>query len=149
VIDAGASARPGVEPGMSGAASVLALNQISNQPLSFTTAGGAVAVSDACKGMGFPVSVLSSTALTGFGFYDTRNALILVVSNPSPCPDAVGLSGTINLKNIQFGGRTADGTYALKDLFSGTGSSLRITHGAATIPVTVGRWDSLAFSVTP
>jgi len=117
-----------------------------NQPLSFTTTGGPVAISAACHAAGFgsPSAItFTTTQLQGFGFYDQYGRLIVVVSNPSPCPDATALSGTINLPGL------AAGTYTVTDLFANTSTQVTLGGGSTGIPVTVSRWDTLAFAIVP
>lgn len=123
-----------------------ALAALSNQPLSYTTTGGPAGISSSCQSLGFGNSLVSSvsfatTQLTGFGFYDQNGRLIVVVSNASPCPDAVGLSGSINL-----GGLTA-GSYTVTDLFANTSSRVTVSSDSVSIPVTVSRWDTMAFAI--
>ncbi len=117
-----------------------------NQPLSFTTTGGPVAISAACHAAGFgtPSAIgFTTTQLQGFGFYDQSGRLIVVVSNPSPCPDATALSGTINLPGL------AAGTYTVTDLFANTSTQVTLGGGSTGIPVTVSRWDTLALAIVP
>jgi hypothetical protein len=67
----------------------------------------------------------------------------VVVSNPNPCPDAVDLSGTINLITLPAG------PYTVTDLFAGTSTTARLGKGGVGVPVTVTRWDTSAFAITP
>jgi hypothetical protein len=98
--------------------SLAVLAAMPNQPLAFT--GG----------------------LTGFGFYDQSHRLIIVVSNPSTQPTATALTGTIKLS-------TLTGTsYTATDLFTNATSSLTVSGGHASLPVTLARWDTRVFALT-
>ncbi|ACB94751.1 hypothetical protein [Beijerinckia indica] len=81
--------------------------------------------------------------LAGFGFYDQNNRLTLVVSNPSTQPTAVDVRGYINLAGL------ADGTYTATELFTNVTSTFQVTSGVGKIPVSVKRWDTQAFAITP
>lgn len=130
--------------------SVAELQALPTQPLLISTTGGSVAPSASCKGMGFTQGNpdITGTALSGFGFYDQAGRLIVVVSNPSPCPDAVSLSGVIQLKGLSLAGAPPTGSYTQTDLFAGTTSSLSVSSQGASIAVTVARWDTMAFAIS-
>jgi hypothetical protein len=95
-----------------------ALAALPNQPLSFT--GG----------------------LTGFGFYDQNKRLIVVVTNPSTQPTAAAITGTIKLGTLKAS------SYTATDLFTNATSKLTVSKNQATMPVTVGRWDTRVFALT-
>jgi hypothetical protein len=95
-----------------------ALAALANQPLAFT--GG----------------------LTGFGFYDQNHRLIVVVSNPSSLPTATPLAGAIRLTQLAGSG------YAATNLFTNETSAGPISDGAASLSVTLGRWDTEVFAFT-
>jgi hypothetical protein len=125
------------------------LNALPNQPLTFTTNGGPQAISAACLAKGYTEgSVIKTNAMTGFGFFDQNHRLTVVVSNPNPCPDATTLSGTINLKGLTKSGASFSGTATVTNLFTNTTSTISVANGAATIPMTLARWDSTALAIT-
>jgi hypothetical protein len=100
-------------------------------------------VSSAAQLASLPNQPLSFTGgLTGFGFYDQTHRLIIVVTNPSTQPGAAAVSGTIKLAGL--GGASLTAT----DLFSKAASSVSITGGHASLPVTLARWDTRAFVLT-
>jgi hypothetical protein len=80
--------------------------------------------------------------LTGFGFYDQNQRLIVVITNPSTQPNAGSVTGTVKVTGM-FGS-----SYTVTDLFANTTSQITTVDGAATVPVTVARWDTRAFAVT-
>lgn len=99
-------------------ASVAAQAGLPNQPLGFT--GG----------------------LTGFGFYDQTHRAIVVVSNPSTLADAGTRVGSIRL--AQLPGTSCTAT----DLFTGAATSLPVSGGQATMPISVARWDTHVLAFT-
>ncbi len=95
-----------------------AMQALPNQPLQFTN------------------------GLTGFGFYDQTHRLIVVVSNPSTQPTAATIAGAIKLSGLH------GPSYTVTDLFANTTSSVTVTGGHATMPVSLTRWDTRAFAFT-
>ncbi len=77
--------------------------------------------------------------LTGIGFYDQNKRLILTVTDPS----STDAAGSVRLHGL------ADGTWTVRDLFGGGTFAVTVSGGAATIPVSVSRWDTLAYALTP
>jgi hypothetical protein len=125
------------------------LNALPNQPLTFTTNGGPAAISAACLSAGYTQgSVIKANAMTGFGFFDQNHRLTVVVSNPNPCPDATTLSGTVSLKGLTKSGASFSGTAVVTNLFTNTTTDISVKNGAATIPMTLARWDSTALAIT-
>lgn len=83
-----------------------------------------------------------SHGLTGSGFYDQQNRLIITVTSPSPA--GVAINGAITLNGL------AAGAYVATEQFSQARISFSVTEGkAARIPVQVSRWDTLVFVITP
>jgi hypothetical protein len=80
-----------------------------------------------------------SSGLTGLGFYDQNKRLIITATNPSTST----VYGSITLQGL------ANGTYTMLDLFANTPTTITVTSGKAVIPVTVARWDTMAFAITP
>jgi hypothetical protein len=95
------------------------LSALPNQPLAFT--GG----------------------LTGFGFYDPSHRLIIVVSNPGTQPGAGAVAGTIKLSGL------AGSQYTVTDLFTHQSATLAVGGGHTSLPVTVSRWNTCAFVLSP
>jgi hypothetical protein len=125
------------------------LAALPNQPFRIVTAGGPAAVSASCKSLGYGAFTTStSVALTGFAFYDQRGRLILVVSNPNPCPDAQTMTGTVLLSQVNTSGRLATGNYQLTNLFTNVSSTVNVQNGTATIPLSVNRWDTMVYAIT-
>jgi hypothetical protein len=88
----------------------------------------------------FPNAPLAfSTGLTGAGFYDQLNRLIVTASNPG----AADLDGTIALKGLPAG------PYIATDLFTGDRIDFSIAGGAGSVPLRVTRWDTRAFAISP
>jgi hypothetical protein len=79
-----------------------------------------------------------TNGLTGTGFYDQNNRLIITVTNISDNPT----QGLIQLQGLN------SGTYKMLDLFSNTSSTVTISHGSVSIPITESRWDTMAFALT-
>jgi hypothetical protein len=80
-----------------------------------------------------------SAGLTGIGFYDQNKRLIITATNPSTAT----INGTIKLT------RLANGAYTMLDLFANQSTGFTVTSGQATVPVSVTRWDTRAFAITP
>jgi hypothetical protein len=80
-----------------------------------------------------------SKALTGMGFYDQHNRLIVTVSNPG----GSGVNGTVTFRTL------AAGTYVATDLFSGAKVSFNVSNGKGTLPLGIERWDTRAFAIVP
>jgi hypothetical protein len=81
--------------------------------------------------------------VAGFGFYDQWGRLILVASNPSVQTTAATITGTIELSGL------TNGLYTISNLFSGVASSGTASGGTLNLPVSVTRWDTLVYAVTP
>jgi hypothetical protein len=87
----------------------------------------------------FATAPLSFTnGLTGTGFYDQNQRLIVTATNIS----ANSVSGLIQLQGL------AAGAYTLLDLFTNQTSTFSVAHGAGNVAVTIGRWDTRAFAIT-
>jgi hypothetical protein len=88
----------------------------------------------------FPNAPLSfSPGLTGMGFYDQNNRLIITVTNPA----SYGLNGGITLNTL------ASGNYVATDLFTNAQIRFPVVNGRTQFPVTLTRWDTRAFAITP
>jgi hypothetical protein len=81
--------------------------------------------------------------LTGTGFEDQDGRIIITVTNPSTDANAGTINGSIVLQGLP------DGNFTLTDLYANTSTPVIVTGGTATIPVSVTRWDTLAFALTP
>jgi hypothetical protein len=81
-----------------------------------------------------------SSGVTGMGFYDQSNRLIITVENPGN----QGLNATVKLKGLP------QGNYVATDLFTNAQIRFQAWNGqAAQIPVTITRWDTRVFAITP
>jgi hypothetical protein len=80
-----------------------------------------------------------SAGLTGIGFFDQSNRLIVTVTNQGT--DTV--SGNVMLKTLPAG------AYAATDLFTGAVIRFAVASGSGTLPVSVTRWDTRAFAIVP
>jgi hypothetical protein len=80
-----------------------------------------------------------SSGFTGMGFYDQNNRLIVTVSNPGN----QGLNGSLKIKTL------ASGNYVATDLFTNARIGFTVANGQTQIPITVDRWDTRAFAITP
>ena len=78
-----------------------------------------------------------SAGLTGTGFYDQNNRLIVTATNQG----ANTISGKITLKTL------APGAYLATDLFAGTTIRFTVTEANGAIPLQIARWDTRAFSI--
>jgi len=78
-----------------------------------------------------------SAGLTGTGFYDQTNRLIVTATNQG----AATLNGKITLKTLPASAYTAT------DLFTGAKIPFLVTIAAGTMPLTIARWDTRAFSI--
>jgi hypothetical protein len=79
----------------------------------------------------------STPSLTGTGFYDQRNRIIVTATNPGD----TAVDGVMRLT------RLGDGPHNLLDLFAGTTTQFTAKNGAASIPLAVQRWDTRAFAI--
>ena len=78
-----------------------------------------------------------SAGLTGTGFYDQANRLIVTATNQG----AATLNGKITLKTLPVG------AYAATDLFTGAKIAFTVTSAGGALPLSVARWDTRAFSI--
>jgi hypothetical protein len=99
----------------------------------FTSAAEAQAYANA------PLSFTSG--LTGTGFIDQNDRIIITVTNPSTAANAGTINGSILLRGLP------DGNFTLTNLYANTTTPVTVTGGTATIPVSVTRWDTLAFAL--
>ena len=76
--------------------------------------------------------------LTGIGFYDQNNRLIITATNVS---DNAAM-GFIKLRGLE------NGTYTILDLFANTSATFSVVGGTASVPTPVTRWDTRAFAIT-
>lgn len=76
--------------------------------------------------------------MTGTGFYDQNGRLIITATNLANNP----VSGFLKLKTL------VDGAYSMLDLFTNASSSFTVLNGAASVPITVTRWDTRALAIT-
>jgi len=79
-----------------------------------------------------------SSGLTGMGFYDQNNRLIVTVENQGN----QGLNGSVKLRGL------ASGTYTVRDLFTNGSTWFTVTNGQTQFPVTINRWDTRVFAIT-
>ncbi len=80
-----------------------------------------------------------TNGLTGTGFYDQKRRLILTVSNPTDS----NITGSATLQSLR------DGRYVMLDLFTNNAQPFAIAAGVGAVPLTVTRWDTRAFAITP
>lgn len=80
-----------------------------------------------------------SSGMTGMGFWDQNNRLIVTASNPS----ASGVSGTMTLRTL------TDGSYVARELFTGATVPFTVSGGRATISLALSRWDTQVFAIKP
>jgi hypothetical protein len=80
-----------------------------------------------------------SSGLSGMGFYDQSNRLIVTASNLT----ANGINGSMTLKTL------ANGNYIAKDLFMGATISFTVSNGKAVVTFPITRWDTRAFAIAP
>jgi hypothetical protein len=78
-----------------------------------------------------------STRLTGIGFYDQSNRLIVTATNPA----AASLNGKITLKGLPTG------KYVATDLVTNAKVAFSVTTTGGSVPVTVARWDTRVFAI--
>jgi len=78
-----------------------------------------------------------SAGLTGTGFYDQSNRLIVTATNQGTAT----VSGNITLKTLPVGAYTAT------DLFTGAKIPFVVTSAGGTLPLTAARWDTRAFAI--
>jgi hypothetical protein len=79
-----------------------------------------------------------STGLTGIGFYDQNNRLIITATNSGTTP----LTGKIMLKTLPVG------TYVATDLITNSAVRFNVTSSGGALPLTVARWDTRVFAIT-
>jgi len=80
-----------------------------------------------------------SAGLTGIGFYDQNNRLIVTVTNQGTST----LNGKVTLKTLPTG------TYMATDLFTNATVLFTVASGSGALPVSVTRWDTRAFAIVP
>ena len=78
-----------------------------------------------------------SAGLTGIGFFDQRNRLIVTATNQGPG----AINGNITLKSLPAGNYTAT------DLIAGGAITFTVGANGGVLPLTVGRWDTRAFAI--
>jgi hypothetical protein len=78
-----------------------------------------------------------SAGLTGTGFYDQTDRLIVTVTNQG----AAAVSGKVTLKTLPVGAYTAT------DLFTGAKTTFTVTSAGGALPLSVARWDTRAFAI--
>jgi hypothetical protein len=78
-----------------------------------------------------------SAGLTGIGFYDQHNRLIVTATNPG----ARTLNGKITLKTLPVG------SYTATDLFTGGVTRFAVGANGGTLSLSVARWDTRAFAI--
>jgi uncharacterized caspase-like protein len=101
----------------------------------FTSASQALAYANA------PLSFTGG--LTGTSFIDQHGRIIVTVTNPSTAANAATINGTMTLRGL------AQSKVEVTDLYAGTSVSLPVSGGTVTIPISVTRWDTLAFALRP
>jgi hypothetical protein len=79
-----------------------------------------------------------SAGVTGMGFWDQNNRLIVTVENPGN----QGLNASVTLRGL------ANGNYVATDQFTNGQIWFTVTNGKAQIPVTITRWDTRVFIIT-
>jgi hypothetical protein len=79
-----------------------------------------------------------SSGLSGMGFFDQSNRLIVTASNLT----ANGINGTFTLRTL------ANGQYIAKDLFTGGTISFTVNNGSGWVTIPITRWDTRAFAIT-
>jgi hypothetical protein len=80
--------------------------------------------------------------LTGTGFVDQLGRIVITVTHPSTDASAATINGSIIVRGLN------DGQYKLTDLYAATTTPVTVSGGTATIPVSVTRWDTLAFALS-
>ena len=78
-----------------------------------------------------------SAGLTGTGFYDQNNRLIVTATNQSKA----AVNGKITLKTLPAG------TYGATDLFTNATVKFTVTAAGGALPLAVARWDTRAFAI--
>ncbi len=97
-------------------------------------------LTSASAALSYQNAPLSFTAgLTGTGFYDQNNRLIVTVTNLG----SAGINGGITLRTL------ASGQYVATDLFTNQQIWFTVANGKTQFPVTLTRWDTRAFAITP
>jgi hypothetical protein len=81
--------------------------------------------------------LLYSDHLSGMGFYDQNNRLIVTASNLV----SEGLNGRIAFRGLP------DGTYTATDLIMGAVIRFRVEHGKGVMQFPITRWDTRAFAI--
>jgi hypothetical protein len=80
-----------------------------------------------------------SAGVTGMGFYDQNNRLIITVTNLG----SSGINGGVTVRTLQ------SRQYIATDLFTNQQIRFTVVNGQAQFPVTLNRWDTRAFAITP
>jgi hypothetical protein len=77
-----------------------------------------------------------SEGLSGMGFYDQNDRLIVTVSAPG-----AGRNGGMTLRRLPAG------QYTATDLFTDAVIRFTVANGKAVVPVAVARWDTRVFAI--
>jgi hypothetical protein len=80
-----------------------------------------------------------SAGLTGVGFYDQNNRLVVTVTNQG----ASTVNGKVTLKTLSAG------AYVATDLFTNAAIRFTVASGSGALPLSVTRWDTRAFAIVP
>ena len=94
--------------------------------------GAAAALADRNAPLSF------SGGLTGTAFYDQNGRLIITVTNPTNST----INGDVTVRGV------AGGQYGVLNLFDGTGTTVPVGDGVVSVPISVGRWDTLAYAIS-
>jgi hypothetical protein len=78
-----------------------------------------------------------STGVTGMGFYDQHDRLIVTVSNPG----SQGLNSSVTLRTLP------DGQYTAHEVLANTVTHFTVANGKGVLPVTITRWDTRVFVI--
>jgi hypothetical protein len=95
------------------------------------------------QALAYPNAPLSFTGgLTGTSFIDQHGRIIVTATNPSTAANAGTINGSMTLRGLP------DGKATMTDLYANTTTPLTISGGTVTIPLSVTRWDTLAFAIS-
>lgn len=84
--------------------------------------------------------------ITGFGFYDQNDRLIVVAS------DRISLDETNNnlgATQAVISLKLPDGRYVARELLSGRETAFKVISGSGEFLTTIDRWDTQVFAITP
>jgi hypothetical protein len=108
-----------------------------------------VLTAEEAKTYDYPLEFSSAQAnrtITGFGFYDQSDRLIVVASDKIQFGESNNNLGSVKaMVNLEL----PDGEYTARELLTGKETNFSVTSGSGEFKTTINRWDTNVFAITP